>query len=102
MNPYIFVLNNGGYTIEKLIHGIDAQYNNIQSWNHLQILPLFGATNYQAERITTVGETNELFGDRSFATNDKIRLIEVMFNPLDAPIALVKQAHFAAEVNKGK
>lgn len=102
VNPYIFVLNNGGYTIEKLIHGIDAQYNNIQSWNHLQILPLFGATNYQAERITTVGETNELFGDRSFATNDKIRLIEVMFNPLDAPIALVKQAHFAAEVNKGK
>ncbi|EMG48353.1 Pyruvate decarboxylase isozyme, putative [Candida maltosa Xu316] len=102
VNPYLFVLNNDGYTIEKLIHGLNAEYNQIQPWDHSKILPTFGAKDYQFVKIATMGETNEILKNSSFAENDKIRLIEVMLNQFDAPLDLVKQAQFAAQVNKGK
>ncbi|CAX42054.1 pyruvate decarboxylase isozyme, putative [Candida dubliniensis CD36] len=101
VNPYIFVVNNCGYTIEKLIHGLNAKYNNIQPWNHLQILSLFNAKDNQSVKISTVGEADDLFRSKDFGVNNKIRLIELMFSPLDAPKALVQQAKAAADVNRG-
>ena len=32
LNPIIFLINNGGYTIEVEIH--DGPYNNIQNWDY--------------------------------------------------------------------
>ena len=29
LNPIVFVLNNNGYTVERLIHGRDAAYNKL-------------------------------------------------------------------------
>ena len=37
LKPYLFVLNNDGYTIERLIHGEKAGYNDIQPWKHSNI-----------------------------------------------------------------
>ncbi|KGU07648.1 hypothetical protein MEQ_03402 [Candida albicans P87] len=101
VNPYIFVVNNAGYTIEKLIHGLNAKYNNIQPWNHSQILSLFNAKDSQSAKISTVGEADDLFRNKDFGVNSKIRLIELMFSSLDAPKALVQQAKAAADVNRG-
>ncbi|KAG8202985.1 PDC11, partial [Candida africana] len=101
VNPYIFVVNNAGYTIEKLIHGLNAKYNNIQPWNHSQILLLFNAKDSQSAKISTVGEADDLFRNKDFGVNSKIRLIELMFSSLDAPKALVQQAKAAADVNRG-
>lgn len=97
--PYLFVLNNDGYTIERLIHGEKASYNDIQPWNNLQLLPLFNAKEHDAVRIATVGEAEELFQDKAFAKNDKIRMVEVMLERMDAPANLVKQAQLTASVN---
>ncbi|KGQ86439.1 hypothetical protein MEW_03352 [Candida albicans P60002] len=101
VNPYIFVVNNAGYTIEKLIHGLNAKYNNIQPWNHSQILSLFNAKDSQSAKISTVGEADDLFRNKDFGVNSKIRLIDLMFSSLDAPKALVQQAKAAADVNRG-
>ncbi|CQB89965.1 Indole-3-pyruvate decarboxylase [Chlamydia trachomatis] len=101
VHPYIFVVNNAGYTIEKLIHGLNAKYNNIQPWNHSQILLLFNAKDSQSAKISTVGEADDLFRNKYFGVNSKIRLIELMFSSLDAPKALVQQAKAAADVNRG-
>lgn len=97
--PYLFVLNNDGYTIERLIHGENASYNDIQPWNNLDLLPLFNAKDYETIRISTVGEANELFTNKKFAKNEKIRLIEVMLPRMDASANLVKQAEFSAQTN---
>lgn len=97
--PYLFVLNNEGYTIERLIHGVNATYNDIQPWNNLALLPLFNAVNYEAIRISTVGEAEDLFTSSQFSTNDKIRMIEVMLPRLDASNNLVLQAQYSAKVN---
>jgi len=39
-NPIIFLLNNDGYVIERLIH--DGVYNNIQQWQYHKLPEVFG------------------------------------------------------------
>ena len=39
VQPYLFVLNNDGYEIERQIHGEKAEYNDIQMYDHQQLLP---------------------------------------------------------------
>ncbi|KAL7662789.1 Pyruvate decarboxylase [[Candida] zeylanoides] len=97
--PYLFVLNNDGYTIERLIHGMNATYNDIQPWNNLALLPLFNAKDYDAIRVSTTGEVDNLFNDPAFCKGSKIRMIEVMLPRMDAPINLVKQAEVTAKTN---
>lgn len=98
-SPYLFVLNNGGYTIEKLIHGRYAEYNQIQPWSHQLMLPFFGATKYESHKVAKVGELESLFTDEKFAKNDTIRLVEVMLDEMDAPSNLVIQAKRSEETN---
>lgn len=100
LKPYLFVLNNDGYTIERLIHGENALYNDIQPWNNLQLLPLFNAKDYETTRISTVGEAEELLGNKAFGDNSKIRMIEVMLPRLDASKNLIRQAEMSAEANR--
>ncbi|SSD60789.1 probable Pyruvate decarboxylase [Saccharomycodes ludwigii] len=99
LTPYLFVLNNDGYTIEKLIHGPKAQYNNIQPWKHLKLLDTFGAKDSESLRVATTGEWNKLTKDAAFNKNDKIRLIEVMLPEFDAPSNLVAQAKLTEAIN---
>lgn len=100
--PYLFVLNNGGYTIEKLIHGEHAEYNQIQSWNHQLMLEMFGAKKYENYKVSKVGELDKLFKDEKFGTNDTIRLIEVMLDEMDAPTNLVEQARLSSQANSAQ
>ncbi|MEM7223132.1 MAG: thiamine pyrophosphate-binding protein [Pseudomonadota bacterium] len=39
-NPIIFLINNGGYTIEVEIH--DGPYNTIKNWNYAGLIEVFG------------------------------------------------------------
>lgn len=100
--PYLFVLNNAGYTIEKLIHGPNAGYNQIQPWNHQLMLPYFGAEKYESYKVATVGELDKLFQDKNFSKNDTIRLVEVMLAEMDAPSNLVEQARLLNEANSAQ
>ncbi|AQZ16909.1 hypothetical protein BZL39_K05020 [Zygosaccharomyces parabailii] len=99
LKPYLFVLNNDGYTIERLIHGEKAQYNDIQPWKNLQLLPTFGATDYETHRVATVGEWEKLTTDAKFNENSKIRMVEIMLEVMDAPSSLVAQAKLTAAIN---
>lgn len=99
LKPYLFVLNNHGYTIEKLIHGPTAQYNEIQPWNHLKLLETFGATDYENHRVATTGEWIDLIESKEFAENSRVRMIEIMLGVMDAPSSLVAQAKLTAATN---
>jgi len=41
LNPIIFLINNGGYTIEVEIH--DGPYNNIKNWKYSELVDVFNA-----------------------------------------------------------
>lgn len=99
LKPYLFVLNNDGYTIERLIHGPQAGYNEIQNWKHLNLLETFGATDYENHRVATTGEWTKLTTDKAFNENSRIRMIEVMLPVMDAPSSLIAQAKLTAQIN---
>ncbi|AAS50293.1 AAL073Wp [Eremothecium gossypii ATCC 10895] len=99
LKPYLFVLNNDGYTIERLIHGETAQYNCIQPWKHLDLLPTFGAKDYETHRVATTGEWRALTEKQEFNKNSSIRMIEIMLDVMDAPSSLIKQAKLTAATN---
>lgn len=99
--PYIFILNNSGYTIEKLIHGETAEYNNIQPWKHQKLLETFGGEDIENVRINTIKDLNNIFSSPEFAKNDKIRVIELMLDVMDLPENLVQQAELLAKTNSG-
>ncbi|ODQ77774.1 hypothetical protein BABINDRAFT_66342 [Babjeviella inositovora NRRL Y-12698] len=99
LKPYLFVLNNNGYTIERLIHGEKASYNDVQPWKHLKLLDLFNAQDYENITVNTDKELDELFTDQKFAKNDKIRMIELHLEEMDAPISLIEQANKTSQTN---
>lgn len=99
LKPFIFVLNNDGYTIERLIHGKAAKYNDVPMWKYTNLLDVFGAKDYDSRTVSSVGEVDELFNDKQWSNPDKIKLTEMILPQLDAPKALVEQAKLSAKVN---
>lgn len=91
LTPYIFVLNNDGYEIERIIHGAKMKYNDIANWDYTMMLPLFaGRTGikHETHSVKTQGELQSLLDDPEFAKADRIRVIEVFVPKGDAPPAL--------------
>lgn len=95
MTPVIFLLNNDGYLIEKLIHGPDRDYNNYQMWQYSKTLDFFGA---HLDRNTSTGSSKVGFEGKvstrqefenamdNIATQpDKIHFVEVVMPRFDAP-----------------
>ncbi|WVR04642.1 hypothetical protein IAU60_001653 [Kwoniella sp. DSM 27419] len=103
VHPYLFVLNNDGYEIERQIHGEKAEYNDIQMYDHQLVLPMLAGkkckTPYQSYCVSTPGELSNLLNDKEFNVPDRLRLIEVMMPRGDAPEGLVRQAKLTAEAN---
>ncbi|KAJ5924684.1 Pyruvate decarboxylase [Penicillium verhagenii] len=101
LNPIIFVICNEGYTIERYIHGWDAKYNDIQTWDHVNIPKVFGADDgYKGYRIKTRDELHKLFAEPSFNDSDSLRLVELYMPRDDAPATLKLTAEAAAARNK--
>ncbi|AWU73550.1 uncharacterized protein C5L36_0A01560 [Pichia kudriavzevii] len=100
IKPYIFILNNRGYTIEKLIHGRHEDYNQIQPWDHQLLLKLFAdKTQYENHVVKSAKDLDALMKDEAFNKEDKIRVIELFLDEFDAPEILVAQAKLSDEIN---
>ena len=71
-----FVINNNGYTIERLIHGMDASYNDITPWQHTLLLQLFGAPAAQQRsyQVRTKKELEELLTNDEFNSTPVIQV----------------------------
>lgn len=91
LTPYIFVLNNEGYEIERLIHGPNMKYNDIANWDYTMMLPLFaGRTGlkHETHSVKSQRELQALLDTPEFNVADRIRVIEVFVPKGDAPPAL--------------
>jgi pyruvate decarboxylase len=103
LNPILFVINNDGYTIERMIHGMDAGYNDIQPWRYTALPAAFGAKEGQAKtyQVRTRKEMKALFDDKEFSDpdNTKLRFVEVFMPKDDAPTSLKLVAEASAKNN---
>ncbi|KAF4988095.1 hypothetical protein FGRMN_9961 [Fusarium graminum] len=101
LKPVIFVLNNGGYTVEHLIHGKEAFYNEVAILDYSLLGKIFGpafASKYHGP-IKTCGELSELLSDHKFGNAG---CLELILQPLDAPSAVIKTGAAIDAFNKTK
>ena len=84
LSPVVVVVNNDGYTVERMIHGKDEPYNDIVSWSWADIPNALGVTNHLTFRAQTYGELDDAF--LAAAQNrDRMVLIEAIVPRLDSP-----------------
>jgi pyruvate decarboxylase len=103
LNPIIFVICNQGYTIERLIHGWEDSYNDVQEWKYKELPAVFGAKpdSVLTYRVETKKQIDDLFKDEEFSSGEtqKMRFVELVMPWDDAPAALKGVAAAAAAKN---
>lgn len=88
IKPTVFLLNNNGYTVERIIHGANEGYNDIQpNWDWCTIFKTFGDSQGKtySRKIATKDELTDTLKDAALAKQDKIQLYEVILDKLDVP-----------------
>ena len=86
--PIIFLINNDGYTIERVIHGEKEIYNDIQRWDYAKLPHMFGDAVWSIK----VKTENELEAALLSVEHHKDQLvfIEIDTERMDAPALLKK------------
>ena len=51
IKPVIFLINNDGYTVERLIHGMEEPYNDINMWDYKALPKVFGGDTVQVHDV---------------------------------------------------
>ncbi|KAJ5832869.1 Pyruvate decarboxylase [Penicillium riverlandense] len=87
LNILIFIINNEGYTIERVIHGRKQPYNDVPFWRHTQALNYFGADNDLVSNNTftvkTCAELQEVLKNDRVRSGQGVRIVEVLMERED-------------------
>jgi len=85
----IFVVNNDGYLIERMLHE-DGAYNDIQRWQYSQLPATFGGGDAALGiRVTTEGKLEQALATAA-ANRDKLVLIDLVLDKLDCSPGLAR------------
>jgi indolepyruvate decarboxylase len=96
--PVIFLINNGGYTIERGYMGKTADYNDIATWAYAELPKVFRAdTTAKSFVVKTVADLERALS----APNDTLLFIESVMDPYDAPAAVIHSSNNGAELDYG-
>ncbi|KKY32877.1 putative pyruvate decarboxylase [Diaporthe ampelina] len=97
----LFCICNEGYTIERFIHGAEAEYNDIAPWRFTDTPAAFGASGKQVSThvIKTKAELDGLLRDSAFNEAKNLQFVELHVPKMDAPRPLVMVANAAAKNN---
>jgi indolepyruvate decarboxylase len=94
LKPIIFLINNDGYTIERVI--VDHPYNDIQPWHYHKLAEVFGGT--PGFDVRTEGELEEVL--EKILTSDGLIFIEIHTGRLDCPESLRSAGRSMAKTNQ--
>ncbi|MCX3068217.1 alpha-keto acid decarboxylase family protein [Cetobacterium somerae] len=90
LKPIIMVINNDGYTVEKLIHGAHRQYNNINMWRYKDIPQTLNLDPEVYTSYSIKSETEFYDALNASKNTDKLVFMELHLNADDAPDLLIK------------
>lgn len=84
-----FVINNQGYTIERIINGPEQEYNDIPQVNYSELVKVFDpqGINSISYRVTTEIELQKALQE-TLDINNKFIMIEVCIDKFDSPKSL--------------
>lgn len=99
INPIIFVINNDGYTVERLIHGEHQLYNDIHMWDYKALPQVFGGDNVGIHEVANAQDLKHTF-ENIKAQGDKMHFVEVKMAQGDAPEKLRSISQVFANQNK--
>ncbi|EWZ79081.1 pyruvate decarboxylase [Fusarium oxysporum f. sp. lycopersici MN25] len=90
----IFCICNDGYTAERLIHGMDAEYNDIVRWKYKDLVTVLGGDDQTTRKfqVHSKGELNDLLRDEQFNDSSGVQFVELCMDKKDAPRALLLTA----------
>jgi indolepyruvate decarboxylase len=94
LKPIIFLINNDGYTIERVI--VDHPYNDIQPWHYHKLMEVFGGG--PGIDVRTEGELEDALNKA--AATDSLLFIEIHTGRLDCPESLRSAGRSMAKTNK--
>ncbi len=96
--PVIFLINNGGYTIERGYMGKTADYNDIATWAYTGLAKVFRPdTTAKSFLVKTVADLEKALS----APNDSLVFVESVMDPYDAPAAVIHSSNNGAELDYG-
>jgi indolepyruvate decarboxylase len=87
IRPVVFVLNNDGYTVERLLQSPNADYQDIVEWNWTELPAALGGIDVRTAKVRTVRELNDALQGASDPAH--AWLIEVMLPRMDVPRQLL-------------
>ena len=94
LRPVIFLINNDGYTIERVIS--DHTYNDIQPWHYHKLVAVFGEG--LSFDVRTEGELEDALSQA--ATTPGLVFIEIHTGRLDCPESLRSAGRSMAKTNQ--
>jgi indolepyruvate decarboxylase len=86
--PIIFLMNNKGYTAERLIH--DGEFNDIQDWQYWRLPEIFGGV--AGCEVRTEADLEEALQRATRHAGPGPLMIEVHLDPLDVSEAFARMS----------
>jgi indolepyruvate decarboxylase len=98
LKPFVFVINNAGYTVERAVLGKDAKYNDVANWRYSELPNVFSRD--QKAETYVVRTSNEL--QKVLETpHSGMVFVESVMGKYDAPIDLIVGGHALADSDYG-
>jgi indolepyruvate decarboxylase len=96
--PVIFLINNGGYTIERGYMGKTAGYNDVATWAYTELPKVFRPdTTARSFLVKTAADLEKALS----APNDSLIFIESVMDPYDGPAPVIHSSNNGAELDYG-
>ncbi|KAF2758032.1 pyruvate decarboxylase [Pseudovirgaria hyperparasitica] len=93
VKPVVFMINNSGYTIERVIHGARQPYNDVNNLAFKHILPLFQhpSPDEHYALAKDPAELEKVITSKVFMEPSVLALCEIVLDKLDVPWRLSAQ-----------
>jgi indolepyruvate decarboxylase len=96
--PVIFLINNGGYTIERGYLGKTEPYNDVANWAYADLPKVFRPDTSSRSFVVRTGKDLQ---NALSAPNDTMIFVESIMDPYDAPPAVIISSNKGAELDYG-
>ena len=96
--PVIFLINNGGYTIERCWLGKTSRFNDVADWAYADLPKVFRRdTTARSFVVKTASDLEKALS----APNDTLIFIEAVMDPFDAPVQVISSGNNGADIDYG-